>query len=256
MATGTTDVIEQVRESSAALVQQAEALIPLLGETNQAARVGAAMAAGGFGPDGPFKYAPKDAVDQAIQGFKAEDDAVLGRRLADVADGVRMLERLMPAYEEGQQEAPTVLQAIRAKLGPIEAPAAVLTASLVDVMLESVLGPKVGRASVAEAAAWYRDALLDPLMPRNAATIRLIEDKVLRGTFAPTKDDPQAVDILADLARQVQQQRQARVPKELKVWRDAVAAGRRALILAQAANLKPAQSIEQRHLLELMKTLS
>lgn len=249
------DLLEQVELAATSLVKQAEGLDPLLGEEKQAARLGALMAEGGYAADGPFRYAPKDAVEQAAAAFKAEDDAKLGRAVADIEDGVKLLEKLMPPVEDAMQDAPTVEAAIRAKVGNIDqSPSTYLNAHLLDATLEATITPKVQAATIAEAAAWYREALADPLTPRHAATIRAIEDRVTRGTFGPS-NDPAAADALADLARQVTQQRQARVPEAFKVWRTAVARGRRTLILARAANVRPAQSVEQRHLLELMKTL-
>ena len=236
----TDELVELVKVSTAELVKQAETLEPLLGEAKQAGRIGAQMEAGGFGPEGPFKYAPKEAREQAYELFKAEDDGKLGRVLADVEDGVRMLEKLMPTAEHNFMAAPSVEQAVRQRWSNIDASASTaLTAALVDATLDQVLTPKVAASTVAEAHQLYLMALLDPLTPRGAATIRLIEDKVLHGGFAGATD-PEAADLLADLGRRVQAQRQARVPKEIRAWRDGVSRGRRCLILARAANLKPA----------------
>jgi len=252
----TDELVELVKVSTAELVKQAETLEPLLGEAKQAGRIGAQMEAGGFGPEGPFKFAPREAVSQAYEGFKAEDDGRLGRMLADIEDGIRLLERFMPEAEINYMAAPTVEAVIRQRVPNIEStPGTYLTGQLLAVTLESVLSPTIDRASVGEAHRLYVAALSDPLVPRHAMVIALIERKVAEGTFAGATG-PEAIDLLADLARRVQQQRQARIPKEIRVWRDGVARGRRALILARAANLKPAQSIEQQHLVTLMKTLS
>jgi hypothetical protein len=249
------ELIDLAAAASSTLVRQAEGLEPLLGEEKQRERLSTLMRESGFDEAGPFRYAPREAVEQAWSGFKGEDEARLGRQLADVQDGVAQLEKLMPLAEAIYMQPPSVETVVRQRLGNIEqSPSTYISTQLLDATLESVLTPAVARMGLIEAAKAYRDAAADPLLPRHAAMMALIEGKVTAGGFPPS-EDPEVLEASRDLVARVQTTRQARIPEQLKVWRAAVARGRRTLILARAANLKAAASIEQQHLVTLMKSL-
>ena len=132
---------------------------------------------------------------------------------------------------------------------------AALLRDLVQMDIETTVGPQVERATVAEAAAAVCGGAggsgLAPVGGDGGGHRAQGDRRHVHGGSRPVA----AVDALAALAKEVRAQRAARVPAAALVWRSALKEAQRARELAQAANVRKAASVEQQHLVTLMKAL-
>ena len=252
----TTEQLGELVDAAMEMSSSAFALQVKLGQAKQDARLTAEMEQAGFAPGGPLQYAPRDHQVQVWNQLKAADDEQLGRAYADLDDAVKIIGRAVVQVERESEEPPSVADALLKRSRGDTSGTAVLLRDMLALDIERTVGPMVDRATVAEARRLYAAALADPDSPRSAAVVAAIEKKTIDGSFGPEKDVTAAVDALAALSKDVRAARAARVPAAAMVWRQALKDAEQARQLAKAANVKKAPSVEQQHLITLMKALA